>query len=72
MEKIDIRQLGASAIVGLQKAVGATVTYRDALKEWDAMTPEERRGTLKAFELMYDKGDHVILDRRVKSETTNN
>jgi hypothetical protein len=66
-DKIDIRQLGASAIVGLQAAIGAKVTYLEALKEWDGMTPEQRLGTLKAYELMYDDGYHVILDPRVKT-----
>jgi hypothetical protein len=38
----DLRQLGASAISLLQEAVGINTPYREALKEWDAMTPEQR------------------------------
>jgi|GEM_PF-2767186 len=65
----DLRQIGPSAIVGLQEAVGVRITYLDALKLWDAITPERRRQVLDSFKLMYGEGDYVILDPQVKATT---
>lgn len=71
-DKIDIRQLGASAIVRLQEALGVKITYLDALKLWDAITPERRRQVLDAFKLIYDEGNYVILGPHVKATTETN
>src|SRR5262245_53460134 len=68
----DLRQLGASAISLVQEAMGQNTPYLEALKLWDTMTPERRRQVLDAFELMFDAGNYVILDPRVKAETDTN
>jgi hypothetical protein len=69
---IDLRQLGASALFGLQEAIGRVLSCRDALKRWDAMTEFDKKGTLRCFELMHGEGTHVILDRKIKCETDTN
>jgi hypothetical protein len=63
----ELRQIGASAICGLQKAIGVFVTYQDAVEEWDTLLPEQRRMTLKSYELLNQQGDYVLLDPKVEN-----
>jgi len=46
-DEIDLRQLGASAICGLQEAIGVAITYHEALKRWDALSEQDQEWTLE-------------------------
>jgi hypothetical protein len=61
---VEDRHIGAASIVGVQDALGYTVTYADALKKWDAMTEEEREEVVLGFELIYEYDEDTVIVRQ--------